>query len=206
MMKVLTSYWQCGAVILSLCWASSLHSQETKPETPVPSRLASAPPAISPEVLPDRRVTFRLRAPQAKEVSVTGEWGGPPQALTKDEQGVWSITIGPLPAELYGYSFSVDGLRIADPGNPAVKPMRSPTTSILEVPGKPPLLHDFQEVAHGTLRQHWYLSKSLGVRRSLHVYTPPATTSRLKPATQCSICCTVRAITMPPGPSSAAPI
>ena len=51
--------------------------------------------------------------------------------------------------------------------------MRSPTTSILEVPGQPPLIHEFQSVPHGTVRHHWYTSKSLGVRRSLHVYTPP---------------------------------
>jgi len=118
-------------------------------------------------------VTFRLRAPQAREVTVSGEWGGKPQELAKDEQGIWSATIGPLAPEIYGYSFTVDGLRIADPGNPALKPMRSPTTSILEVPGQPPLLHEFQEVPHGTVRHHWYASKSLGVRRSLHVYTPP---------------------------------
>jgi enterochelin esterase family protein len=118
-------------------------------------------------------VTFRLRAPKANEVTVSGEWGGQPQALTKDEQGVWSATIGPLAPEIYGYSFSVDGLRIADPGNSALKPMRSPTTSILEVPGQPPLIHEFQNVPHGTVRYHWYASKSLGVRRSLHVYTPP---------------------------------
>jgi enterochelin esterase family protein len=93
--------------------------------------------------------------------------------LAKDEQGVWSVTVGPLAPEIYGYAFSVDGLRMADPVNPALKPMRSPTTSILELIGQPPLIHDFQSVPHGTLRQHWYASKSLGARRSLHVYTPP---------------------------------
>src|SRR6185369_15731271 len=60
------------------------------------------------------------------------------------------------------------------PGNVAVKPMRQPRTSILEVPGTPPLLHEFNPaVPHGVVRSHWYQSKSLGVRRSLHVYTPP---------------------------------
>jgi len=106
-------------------------------------------------------------------VTISGEWARQPQALAKDEQGVWSVTIGPLAPEIYGYAFSVDGVRIADPGNPALKPMRSPTTSILDLPGHPPLIHDFQDVPHGTLRHHWYASKSLGVRRSLHVYTPP---------------------------------
>jgi enterochelin esterase-like enzyme len=155
----------------SLGVASALYSQDRP--APPPARPATAPPVISPELLSDRRVTFRIRAPKADEVTVSGEWGGQPQTLTKDEQGVWSATIGPLAPEIYGYSFTVDGLRIADPGNPALKPMRSPTTSILEVPGQPPLLHEFQDVPHGTVRHHWYASRSLGVRRSLHVYTPP---------------------------------
>ena len=94
--------------------------------------------------------------------------------MTKDPSGNWSGTVGPLPPELYGYSFSIDGFQTLDPGNPAVKPMRSPRTSILEVPGTPALLHEFNPaVPHGTVREHWYQSKSLGKRRSLHVYTPP---------------------------------
>ena len=164
---------RCTALsfLWSLGLASALYSQDRP--APPPARPSTSPPVISPELLSDRRVTFRLRAPQAREVTVSGEWGGKPQELAKDEQGIWSATIGPLAPEIYGYSFTVDGLRIADPGNPALKPMRSPTTSILEVPGQPPLLHEFQEVPHGTVRHHWYASKSLGVRRSLHVYTPP---------------------------------
>jgi enterochelin esterase family protein len=86
-------------------------------------------------VLSDRRVTFRLQAPKATEVTISGEWARQPQALAKDEHGVWSVTVGPLAPELYGYGFNVDDLRIADPVNPLLKPMRSPTTSILELPG-----------------------------------------------------------------------
>ena len=79
---------------------------------------------ISPEVLPDGHVTFRLRAPAAKEVTLRGEWvaaGGidvsPPVAMTRDDAGVWSVTVGPLPSEVLAYSFTVDGLIIADPQN-----------------------------------------------------------------------------------------
>jgi enterochelin esterase family protein len=60
-----------------------------------------------------------------------------------------------------------------DPGNPAIKPMREPRTSILHLPSQPPALHDFQEVPHGAVRQHTYYSKSLGRLRDLVVYTPP---------------------------------
>jgi len=54
-----------------------------------------------------------------------------------------------------------------------LKPMRSPRTSVVDVPGDPPRLHDWQEVPHGTVRLHEYASKSLGRRRPLRVYTPP---------------------------------
>jgi enterochelin esterase family protein len=60
-----------------------------------------------------------------------------------------------------------------DPGNPAIKPMRSPRTSILHVSGDPPLVHDFQDVPHGTVHLHTYRSKSLERLRELAVYTPP---------------------------------
>ena len=94
--------------------------------------------------------------------------------MTNDTKGNWSVTLGPLVPELYGYSFSIDGFQTLDPGNPAVKPARSPRTSILEVPGQPPLLHEFDPaVPHGTVRTHWYQSQSLGRRRGLCVYTPP---------------------------------
>jgi enterochelin esterase family protein len=127
----------------------------------------------SPEIHPDRQVTFRLRALNAKEVKVTGELGIGTQAMTRNEGGIWSVTLGPLAPELYGYSLVVDGLTIPDPGNVRLKPQRSPTTSILEIPGNPPLLHDFWDVPHGTVRLHQYRSSSLGVVRRLRVYTPP---------------------------------
>lgn len=118
-------------------------------------------------------VTLRVRALNATNVSVSGEWSGVKQ-MTNDGRGNWSVTFGPLAPELYGYTFSIDGYQTLDPGNPAVKPARQPRTSILEVPGNPPLLHEFNpSVPHGTVREHWYQSKSLGKQRSLHVYTPP---------------------------------
>jgi len=131
------------------------------------------PPPLSPEVNADHTVTFRLRAPNAHEVKVSGEWPKGTSDMTKDDKGVWSVTVGPLPPEIYGYGFVVDGLRMADQVNPNLKPMRSPTTSILEIPGDPPLLHEFQDVPHGTVSLHDYRSKSLGVLRHFRVYTPP---------------------------------
>jgi enterochelin esterase family protein len=132
-----------------------------------------AAPPVSPEVHADRKVTFRLRAPQAQKVVLNGEWGGGPREMAKDDQGVWSITVGPLEPDLWGYNFTQDGVVLTDPLNSALKPMRSPRTSVVEVPGEPPRLHEFQNVPHGTVRLHDYESTALGRRRPLRVYTPP---------------------------------
>lgn len=128
----------------------------------------------SPEVATDGHVTFRLRAPKATEVVVAGQWGGEPAAMTKGEGDVWSVTVGPVPAGVWEYSFRADGLQMIDPGNPAIKPMREPRTSILHISGNPPLIWDFQDVPHGTVHCHSYFSKSLNRLRELTVYTPPS--------------------------------
>lgn len=130
-------------------------------------------PVISPEIQPDRHVTFRLRAPQATEVVVNGQWPNGRAPMTKGTNDVWSVTMGPIEPGVWEYSFQVDGLTMIDPGNPAIKPMREPRTSILHLPAQPPALWDFQEVPHGVVRQHFYLSKSLGRLRAFDVYTPP---------------------------------
>jgi enterochelin esterase-like enzyme len=140
---------------------------------PASRRGQGARPVLSPEVRPDRQVTFRLRAPKAIEVVLAGQWANGRSAMAKDSNGVWSVTAGPIDPGVYEYSFQVDGLSMIDPGNPAIKPMRQPSTSILHLPGQPPLLHDYQDVAHGVIHEHTYQSKSLGLRRELAVYTPP---------------------------------
>lgn len=130
-------------------------------------------PILSPEVLADRQVTFRLLAPKAGEVILSGQWPEGRASMTKDTNGVWRVTVGPIEPGVWEYSFQVDGLTMIDPGNPAIKPMREPRTSILHLPGNPPLIHDFQDVPHGVVRQHTYRSKALGRLRELVVYTPP---------------------------------
>lgn len=137
------------------------------------ARRPQTPAVRSPEVQADRKVTFRLRAPKADEVVVTGQWANGRASMVKDGNDVWTVTVGPVEAGVWEYSFQVDGLQMIDPGNPAIKPMREPRTSILHIPGQPPLLHDFQDVPHGVVRQHAYFSKSLNRLRELVVYTPP---------------------------------
>lgn len=131
--------------------------------------------AISPEVSADRHVTFRLMAPKATEVSVSGEFMKGHASLTKDDKGLWSVTVGPFEPEIYCYSLTIDGVRTIDPGNALVKTGSTGNTlsSILEVPGTTPAFYDAQDVPHGEVHTHWYQSKSLGAQRRLTVYTPP---------------------------------
>jgi enterochelin esterase-like enzyme len=120
-------------------------------------------------------VTFRLFAPAAREVSVSGEFQSGGKALEKNSDGLWSVTVGPLEPEIYNYNFTIDGVLTIDPNNPQVKSGATPSgiTSILEVRGSSPLFYDAQPVPHGEVRSHWYESKSLGAVRRLTVYVPP---------------------------------
>jgi enterochelin esterase-like enzyme len=128
----------------------------------------------SPEVASDRRVTFRLRAPEAKAVTVSGDFGND-AGMRRGDDGVWSVTVGPLDPELYVYYFNVDGVRLTDPNNPQVKIgyVTSTTTSLLTVPAGTPAFYDVQTVPHGEIRTLLYASRSNGVTRELTVYVPP---------------------------------
>jgi enterochelin esterase family protein len=120
-------------------------------------------------------VTFRLRAPAATEVTLTGEFMKGSKPLEKDAGGVWSVTVGPIEPEIYNYNFTVDGVRSIDPGNPNVKSGSTPSTiqSILEIGAGHPVFFDAQPVPHGEVHTHWYESKSLKTIRRLTIYTPP---------------------------------
>jgi enterochelin esterase family protein len=97
----------------------------------------------------------------------------PGYPLKKDDQGLWTVTVGPLNPDLYEVQFDVDGLMIAEPGKSMAKPQRQVNTSLLEIPGDPPTYLETRDVPHCTVRAEVYPSKVLGVTRSLLVYTPP---------------------------------
>jgi enterochelin esterase family protein len=141
---------------------------------PAAAQAPPAPPApiLSPEVHADRRVTFRFRAPNAKEVLLARE-GADRVAMQKDEQGVWSVTTDALEPDLYGYAFVADGVGLIDPSNPAMKPNLLNTQSVVHVPGPPSLPWEVAAVPHGTLHRHFYRSGVVGDDRDYYVYTPP---------------------------------
>jgi len=134
----------------------------------------AAAAVTSPEVAGDRRVTFRLLAPEARTVMVSGDFG-PNAPMRKGDNGIWSATVGPLDPEMYVYYFTVDGVRLTDPNNPEVKIgyVTTTTASLVTVPGNGPAFYDVQDVPHGEIRTLLYKSKSNGVTRELNVYVPP---------------------------------
>ena len=129
---------------------------------------------VSPQVHKDRRVTFRLRAPGAKQVGVNVQFQRGLQPMTRNGEGMWSVTLGPAEPEIYEYSFVVDNLQIVDPSNSWLKVWRNTAKNLLEVPGERPMFFQEQQVPHGTVHIHRYQSKSLKVTRGLYIYTPPA--------------------------------
>lgn len=148
-------------VLTLLLLAVSLQAQPKAP-----------PPIISPEVHSDSRVTFRFRAPNAKEVFLARE-GAQRVPMQKDEQGVWSLTTDPLEPDLYGYSFVADGVSLIDPSNPRMKPNLLNTQSVVHVPGPASLPWEINNVPHGSLHRHFYKSGIVGDDRDFYVYTPP---------------------------------
>jgi enterochelin esterase family protein len=174
-------------------------------QAPSPAAQAPAAPAgraagpgrggaaiVSPQIEPDGRVTFRIAAPQAATVTVTGDIGGglvPPEAagpaapgagrggtpvvtMVKGENGVWAgTTIRAVKPGAWRYMFSVDGVPTVDARNVNVSPTQTQVQSVLYVPG------DFSEsrnVPHGAVASVRYVSTALGnVEREMFVYTPP---------------------------------
>jgi len=129
-------------------------------------------PLVSPEVHSDSRITFRLKAPNAKDVRVRLETVGS-KSMTKDEQGVWSFTSEPMAPDIYSYSFSVDGVQMTDPANPLLKYNLLNTENQVHVPGPATLPWEINDVPHGVVHRHLYRSAILGDDRPFLVYTPP---------------------------------
>ena len=141
-------------------------------------------PIVSPEIN-GNNITFRFSAPYADSVKISGgftptvkmetQYGSMdvPSSpnMTKDKNGLWSITL-PTPApELYTYNFIVDGISVNDPNNIFMQRDGTRYLSVLLVPGKVTENY-FEANQRGNLNQVWYDSPTLGMQRRLFVYTP----------------------------------
>ena len=134
------------------------------------------PPAFtSPEVLADRRIAFRIYAPDATTVALRGgDIPAPARAdlkFVKAENGVWEATTGAVEPGAYRYVFVVNGVGVIDPRNTAISESNTTTWSVATVPGSD--LMDTKNVPHGAVASVYYHSTALGRTRRMHVYTPP---------------------------------
>ncbi len=136
---------------------------------------------ISPDVADGGMVTFRLRAPDAQKVELSsstiaaglGTPGAKPWPFTKGADGLWSLTIGPVPPNLYVYKFVVDGVTVPDPNNTLTGFADQPGYSQLVVHGEGPAYYDAKNVPHGNVTRHVYHSTVTNGEREMYVYTPP---------------------------------
>ena len=140
-----------------------------------PARPAQPPQFTSADVSAERAVTFRIFAPNAQAVRLSaGDIPGlTPQntAMTKADNGVWAVTVGPLPAGAYRYNFNVDGVTTVDPRSSAISESNNNVWSLIVVPGHD--MFDTKDVPRGAVAAVTYKSSTLGTFRRMHVYTPP---------------------------------
>ncbi len=143
---------------------------------------------FSPEIHDDNTVTFRIRAPKAIKVEVTGDFLAPVRVemaqgeywvpgrgeMKENKEGVWEFTTPePLASELYSYSFIVDRMQVNDPSNVMMIRDVGSVKSVFIIPGDPGDLYSVNDVPHGTVARRWYDSPTLKEQRRITVYTPP---------------------------------
>jgi enterochelin esterase family protein len=145
-----------------------------EPARPAPGFGGQGPRVVSPEVAGDCKITFRVLAPKAEAVRLGGSdipGNGQGASMTKETNGVWEVAIGPIPPGTYRYNFSVDGVAVIDPRNPATSESNENTWSLVHVPGTE--FMDTRDVPHGAVAEVTYHSSALKRFRRMHVYTPP---------------------------------
>ena len=143
---------------------------------------------VSPEINPDNTVTFRVVAPKAVTVQVTGdflptekrtvkfgdtvmEMDAPGVGNLVEKDGVWEYTTPqPVAPEFYTYHFLIDGQKMLDLNNVYVNRDVSTLSSILLVGGGRADLYKVNAVPHGTVAKRWYTQG--GMTRRLSIYTP----------------------------------
>lgn len=133
---------------------------------------------ISPEVSDDHMVIFRVKAPDAREVQLSGNVllglnVSKPVPFTKGENGIWILKVGPINPEIYYYKLIIDGVSVDDPSNNLTGFAGQPGFSILVVHGDGPAFYDAKNVPHGTVVRHVYHSDVTKGERELYVYLPP---------------------------------
>lgn len=131
---------------------------------------------VSPEVLDDNSVVFRIQAEGASSVKLTGTWPVGIErmvSMEKKDTALYEVTIGPLPSDMYEYEFIINGVPALDPRNRDVTQDGAWIQNRLIVPGKQAKLYDVNPVHHGRVAAVWYPSPTLGQDRRMNIYLPP---------------------------------
>ena len=187
-----------AAALTSVASAQPPVPPPSNPAAPQAGRGAARPTVVSPEILPDARVVFRIYAPGAESVTLNASDIPAPAALqaappaqppaavsatpaapqpprgpvfTKGDNGVWEATAGPIVPGAFRYVFVVDGVRTLDPVNTSVSESNTANWSMFYVPGLD--VQDVKDVPHGAVASVYYYSTVLKTTRRMHVYTPP---------------------------------
>ena len=167
--------------VSTLCFGQQANvNLDYNPQEDTEGLIPFSAPINSPEVHDDQTITFRVKAPDAQKVELNpgaintalGK-GREPIPFTKGEDGVWTLTIGPLPPDMYAYHLRVDGVQMADPSNTQAAFTAMPPYSELIVHGDGPAYYDAKNVPHGNVTRHVYHSDVTKGERELYVYTPP---------------------------------
>ncbi|HLO58441.1 MAG TPA: alpha/beta hydrolase-fold protein [Bacteroidales bacterium] len=174
----------CSMILLfGSTWCSGQQANVNLDYNPQKDREGLVPfsaPLNSPDVHDDHTVTFRVKAPLASEVKLTGVAlltalgkGNEPVLFVKGADGIWTLTVGPLEPDMYAYHIMIDGADVADPGNTVASFTAMPPYSELVVHGDGPAYYDARNVPHGNVTRHIYHSDVTNGERELYVYTPP---------------------------------
>jgi enterochelin esterase family protein len=129
------------------------------------------------EVHPDGSLTLRYFAPTATAVAVSLDYDHHGLPMTQDADGVWSVTTGPLAPALHIYGFTVDGVSVLDPLNPAADMSLIYKSNTVWVKGAERQLWEETGAPHGVVHHHVYRTAAAqGLPDNLedyYVYTPP---------------------------------
>jgi enterochelin esterase-like enzyme len=129
----------------------------------------NVPNAQYPQILPDNRVVFRIKAPDAEKIQIDL---GKKYDMVKDTSGYWSVTTEPIAIGFHYYSLIIDGVSLVDPASQAFYGMGRMASGIdIAEPGV-----DFyfpKNVPRGQIRKLNYYAETTKNFRSAFVYTPP---------------------------------
>ncbi|MGH7940651.1 MAG: alpha/beta hydrolase-fold protein [Limisphaerales bacterium] len=145
-------------------------AQSSQSPTDAKPASSNVPGAKYPAIDSARRAYFRIRAAEAKSVSVSLPGGN---RMTKGPDGIWTVTTDPLAPGFHYYTITVDGVTVADPTSESYFGMGRMCSGI-EVPSPDQAFYMPKNVPHGEVRAHYYFDSSAGQVRRCFVYTPPA--------------------------------